>query len=147
MKRRVARHAKQTTTMKFEGHSELSLTTVVIEDDEKVRTALASMINRSADIHCVREFGCAEDALEYFQEHSVNVAVVDINLPGLSGIECVRRLKHPMPTIQFLMVTVYEDADHIFEALEAGATGYTDRHQVFGKSQGLKLSDLMGWNI
>jgi DNA-binding NarL/FixJ family response regulator len=70
------------------------------------------------------QYGDAESALARLPVEQPAVVVVDINLPGMSGIECVRRLKPLLPKTQFVMVTVYEDADHIFNALAAGASGY-----------------------
>src|SRR5882672_2515478 len=65
-----------------------------------------------------------DDALAGLPKENPTVVLTDINLPGLNGIECVRRLKSVLPGTQFVMLTVYEDADHIFHALAAGATGY-----------------------
>jgi DNA-binding NarL/FixJ family response regulator len=69
-------------------------------------------------------YGSAESALASLPREAPNILLVDINLPGLNGIECVRRLKPLMPETQFLMLTVYADTDHIFNALAAGASGY-----------------------
>ena len=70
------------------------------------------------------EHGSAESALAALPAAKPEVVLMDINLPGLNGIECVRQLKPLLPDTQFLMLTVYEDADHIFNALMVGATGY-----------------------
>lgn len=96
----------------------------VVEDDPAVRRILCEWINQSPDFSCIYESGDAESALQGLGGAGPEVALVDINLPGASGIECVRRLKPKLPDTQFVMLTVYEDSDHIFAALSAGATGY-----------------------
>jgi DNA-binding NarL/FixJ family response regulator len=96
----------------------------MIEDDAPNREIWVDWINRSPDFKCVAQFGSVEAALPKIPELQPRIVLSDINLPGLSGIEGVRRLKPQLPNTQFVMLTVYEDADHIFEALAAGATGY-----------------------
>lgn len=96
----------------------------IVEDDEAVRTILSDWIRQEDGFVCVNQFGSTEAAQAGLAKPPPDVALVDINLPGLSGIECVRRLKVVLPKTQFVMLTVYEDANHIFEALAAGATGY-----------------------
>jgi DNA-binding NarL/FixJ family response regulator len=96
----------------------------VVEDDASVRGILASWIREADGMTCVGEFGDAETAIEALPSLAPSVALVDINLPGANGIVCVRRLKPLIPPTQFVMLTVYEDADHIFDALAAGAAGY-----------------------
>jgi DNA-binding NarL/FixJ family response regulator len=81
----------------------------VVEDDASVRQLLAEWINQAPGFHCL-------------SQHAI--ALMDINLPDLTGIECVRRLKPVMPETYFVMLTVYEDSNHIFDALAAGAVGY-----------------------
>jgi DNA-binding NarL/FixJ family response regulator len=100
------------------------VTAVVVEDDASVRQILVSWLQEGEGFACVGEFPDAESALAKMPECKPNVALVDINLPGLSGIDCVRDLKPRLPETQFVMLTVYEDSDHIFDALAAGATGY-----------------------
>lgn len=96
----------------------------VVEDDDAVRTILCDWIREADGFACVQQFASAETALASLGADVPDVALVDINLPGLNGIECVRRLKATLPQTQFVMLTVYEDANHIFDALAAGATGY-----------------------
>ena len=102
----------------------MSATVAIIEADAPNREIWAEWVNRSQDFNCVKQFGSVEAALPVLPELQPRIVLSDINLPGLSGIEGVRRLKPLMPNTQFVMLTVYEDADHIFEALAAGATGY-----------------------
>lgn len=97
---------------------------MVVEDDPSVRGILTTWLNEATDFTCVGVFPDVESALPQVGRIKPDVAIVDINLPGLSGIECVRQLKPQVPHTQFVMLTVYEDSNHIFDALSAGATGY-----------------------
>ncbi|MFO1478114.1 MAG: response regulator transcription factor [Verrucomicrobiota bacterium] len=96
----------------------------IVEDDAPAREIFADWIRRAGDFRCVSQFGNAEAALAKLPADKPSVVLMDINLPGMNGIECVRRLKPLLPETQFVMITVYEDADNIFNALTAGATGY-----------------------
>jgi DNA-binding NarL/FixJ family response regulator len=96
----------------------------VVEDDPQARELIAGWINRSQDFCCVSDHCSAEDALRLLPEAKPEIVLMDINLPGMNGVECVRQLKPRLPEAQFVMVTIYEDSDHIFHALQAGATGY-----------------------
>jgi DNA-binding NarL/FixJ family response regulator len=96
----------------------------IIEDDGAAREILSDWIRRAPGFRLVGQYGDAESAILGLASDKPEVALMDINLPGMSGIECVRRLKPVLPGTQFVMVTVYEDADHIFNALAAGASGY-----------------------
>jgi len=96
----------------------------IIEDDVQTRSIFAEWLRRAAGFECVSEHGTAESALEKLPAEKPDVVLTDINLPGMSGLEAVRRLKTALPDTQFVMLTVYEDADHIYNALTAGASGY-----------------------
>jgi len=102
----------------------LSVPVSIIEDDPSIRRILAGWINRAEGFHCHTVHNTAESALAELPAAGAAIVLVDINLPGQTGIECVRRLKPTMPDTQFVMLTVYEDAAHIFDALKAGASGY-----------------------
>jgi DNA-binding NarL/FixJ family response regulator len=102
----------------------MSVTVAIIEDDAPNREIWAEWVDRSPDFKCIAQFGSVEAALPRLPELQPRIVLSDINLPGLSGIEGVRRLKPLLANTQFVILTVYEDADHIFEALAAGATGY-----------------------
>jgi len=102
----------------------VSVAVSIIEDDVPAREILAGWIRRGDGFRCVSEHGSAESALAELPKEKPNVVLVDINLPGMNGIECVRRLKLILPETQFVIVTVYEDANHIFNALAVGASGY-----------------------
>ena len=96
----------------------------IVEDDALAREILAELLEGTPGFKCVGQHGTVEHALESLPAEKPSVILMDINLPGMSGIEGVRRLKPLLPETQFLMLTVYEDADHVFDALAAGATGY-----------------------
>src|SRR3569833_1646765 len=97
---------------------------VVVEDDPSVRKILCDWLSQAEGFVCLGNYGAGESAFAAIPQSRANVVLIDINLPGISGIECVRRLKPDFPQIQFVMLTVYEDANNIFAALEGGATGY-----------------------
>jgi DNA-binding NarL/FixJ family response regulator len=96
----------------------------LVEDDARARRIVADWLDQAEDLELISQFPDAEGALASLLQQHPDVVLVDINLPGQSGIECVRQLKPQLPATQFVMVTVYEDADLIFEALSAGASGY-----------------------
>jgi DNA-binding NarL/FixJ family response regulator len=102
----------------------MPITVSIVEDNEQVRGTLARVIGRAEGFRCVSHYGTAEAALEGLPKDAPEVVLMDINLPGINGVECVRRLKPRLPAIQVLMLTVYEDTDTIFNALAAGASGY-----------------------
>jgi DNA-binding NarL/FixJ family response regulator len=97
---------------------------VVVEDDRGLRRQLTQILNEAPNIQLVGVYGSAEEALGNIQEVSPDVVLMDIRLPGMSGIQCVARLKEVMPNVQILIVTVYEDSERIFRALRSGASGY-----------------------
>jgi DNA-binding NarL/FixJ family response regulator len=96
----------------------------IVEDSDKFRGTLARVLNRSEGFRCVSQYPNAEDALKALPQDKPDVVLMDINLPGMNGVECVRQLKQLLPGIQVMMLTVYEDTENIFNALAAGATGY-----------------------
>jgi DNA-binding NarL/FixJ family response regulator len=96
----------------------------IVEDDEPTRRILADVINSAPDLVLVSHYAGSVAAIESLTRDRPEVVLMDINMPELNGVECVRRLKPRLPETQFLILTVYEDADHIFAALAAGATGY-----------------------
>lgn len=96
----------------------------LIEDDARLRQLFVRWLQHEPGFQILNQYADAESALIGLPKDQPEVALVDINLPGQSGIDCVRQLKPLLPATQFGMVTVYEDADKIFQALAAGATGY-----------------------
>jgi DNA-binding NarL/FixJ family response regulator len=99
-------------------------TVALVEDSAPMRRNLERMLRRATGVHCVCACATAEEALEQIPRLKPDVVLMDINLPGASGIECTARLKLQMPAMQVIMLTVYEDTASIFSALKAGACGY-----------------------
>ena len=104
--------------------SPLSIAVAIVEDDVPAREILAGWIRNANGFRLAGEYDDAETAISRLPIEKPSVVLFDINLPGMNGIECVRKLKPRLPDTQFVMVTVYEDANHIFNALSAGASGY-----------------------
>jgi len=102
----------------------MAISVAVVEDDERVRKSLAGMIRRAPDCVCAGEYACGEEALPGILAMKPSVVVMDINLPGMSGVECARHIAEYNPPPQIIMLTVYQDTDTIYEALSAGASGY-----------------------
>jgi len=96
----------------------------IIEDILDIQQGLRSVIESDERLVWVRSFETAEEAIEHIPKLKPDVVITDINLPGKNGIECVSELKNIDSEIQFIMFTIYEDNDQVFEALKAGATGY-----------------------
>jgi DNA-binding NarL/FixJ family response regulator len=96
----------------------------VVEDDARVRGSFSRLVDRADGFSCVSQHSSAEEALDELPLVRPDVVLMDINLPGINGVECVRKLKSLLPSSQVVMLTVYEDTDLIFGALAAGATGY-----------------------
>ncbi len=97
---------------------------VIVEDDNGLRESLAIVINGSTGLQCIRTCSNAEVALKEIPLDWPDVVLMDINLPQMSGIECVIKLKAQRPELQVIMLTVYVDSDVVFKALKAGASGY-----------------------
>jgi len=102
----------------------MNIAVSIVEDNAQVRASLAKLIDGTPGFCCVSRHGDAESALLEIPKIQPEVMLMDINLPGLNGVECVRRLKPQLPATQFIMLTVYQNTEHIFNALAAGATGY-----------------------
>ena len=96
----------------------------IVEDNDKLRGTLAKVIGRAEGFRFATDYGSAEDALADLPQIKPDVVLMDINLPGINGVECVRKLKQILPQTQVMMLTVYEDTENIFNALAAGANGY-----------------------
>jgi DNA-binding NarL/FixJ family response regulator len=100
------------------------ITVSIVEDNDQLRGTLARVLGRAEGFQCLGQYPSAEAALEALPQERPNVVLMDINLPGMNGVECVRRLKELLPETQVVMLTVYEDTENIFNALAAGAAGY-----------------------
>ena len=96
----------------------------IVEDDQGLREEITHILKKSPGVECVGGYDSAEKALKGLPAVHPDVVLMDINLPGMSGIECVAKLKEIMPKVQIIIVTVYEDSDRIFRALRSGASGY-----------------------
>jgi len=99
-------------------------TVAIVEDNNDFRDSLASYLAKAPDYHCVHACSTAEEALQKIPRLLPDVVLMDINLPKMSGVDCTRRLKDLCPSVQILILTVYEDNERIFGALKAGASGY-----------------------
>lgn len=102
----------------------MPVTVSIVEDDRETREALAARVNHASALLCLNTYANAELALRGIPAEKPDVALVDINLPGMSGIECVARLQVLVPNLEVLMITTYEEAELIFNSLRAGAKGY-----------------------
>ncbi|MCU0369941.1 MAG: response regulator transcription factor [Bacteroidales bacterium] len=96
----------------------------VIEDDRTIREGLQMLISGSHGFSCIAAFASAEEALEGWPSPPPDVALMDINLPGMNGIDCLVSLKARDSSVQFIMLTIFEASDAIFKSLTAGASGY-----------------------
>jgi len=100
------------------------ITVSVVEDHAGTRDGLLALFSESSGVRCLNAYASAEEAMRGIPAETPDVALVDINLPGMSGIECVAELKAKLPRLLVLMLTRYETSDLIFKALRAGANGY-----------------------
>jgi DNA-binding NarL/FixJ family response regulator len=100
------------------------ITVSIVEDLEEIRNGLAAIINMTEGFKVLQTFATAEDMLAELETSNPDIVIMDIQLPGMNGIECIKQVREKKPAIQFMMFTIYENSDHVFQALEAGATGY-----------------------
>ena len=96
----------------------------IVEDDKGIRQSLEWLLESSPEFSCVAAWGSAEEAWTLLPKAAPQVVLMDINLPARSGIECTVRLKELLPSVQVVMITVYDDSEKVFNALRAGASGY-----------------------
>ena len=102
----------------------MSISIAIVEDLDVIRNGLKDFISLSTDFLVVGSFKTGEEALQQLPDIRPDIVIMDINLPGMNGIECIRQVKDRSPSTQFMMFTVYENDDKVFEALKAGASGY-----------------------
>jgi DNA-binding NarL/FixJ family response regulator len=103
---------------------DMSISLMIIEDLDEVREGLYECISMSTEFKILESCKTAEEALYEIPKHRPDIVIMDINLPGMNGIECIRQLKTKHLPTQYMMFTVYEDDEKVFTALKAGATGY-----------------------
>lgn len=106
----------------------------IVEDTDDIREGLKVLINGSDGYRCIADYSSAEAALRELADKKPDVVLMDINLPGKSGIECTRELKARIPSLPIMMLTIFENDEQIFESLKAGASGY-----LLKKTQPAKL--------
>jgi len=102
----------------------MSISIAIVEDLDVIRNGLKDFISLSTDFLIVGSFKTGEEALQKLPDIKPDIVIMDINLPGMNGIECIRQVKDKSPITQFMMFTVYENDEKVFEALKAGASGY-----------------------
>lgn len=102
----------------------MAISVAIVEDLEEIRDALRSYMDIDNDLKLTGSFSNAEEAAKKLPVLQPDLVIMDINLPGMTGIECIRQIKPECPSTQFMMFTVYEDDEKVFEALKAGANGY-----------------------
>ena len=96
----------------------------IVEDDAEIRAGLSQRIEGNSSFRLTGSYGDGESVIRELPKHPPQVVLMDINLPGIDGVECVRQLKASLPDTQFIMLTVYDDGSRIFQSLIAGASGY-----------------------
>lgn len=99
----------------------------VVEDDKLIRESLVEMINEADGFSCIGNYSDCESALKVIDKNKPDVMLMDIELPGISGIEGVKKIKEIYPKIDIIMLTIHEDLSLVFKALSAGASGYLDK--------------------
>ena len=96
----------------------------IVEDNKTLREGFETLINRTPEMQCICACGTVGDAVKQIPAAEPDVVLMDIQLPDGTGIDCTARIKEQLPNVQIIVVTVYADADWIFQALQAGASGY-----------------------
>ncbi|MDR2848957.1 MAG: response regulator transcription factor [Verrucomicrobiota bacterium] len=102
----------------------MAIHVIIVEDDNRLRSGLVEIVNSDPQCACVGAYGSGEEAVLKAPALKPQVAIMDINLPGMDGIECVRQIAERLPALQIVMLTVYQDTNNLFRALAAGAHGY-----------------------
>jgi DNA-binding NarL/FixJ family response regulator len=102
----------------------MNVTVGIVEDDPVLRRSLARLVGDTKGMQCLVACGSGEEALQKLPAAKPDVVLMDLNLPQMPGTECIRKLKEVLPATQVIVLTVYEDSEHIFQALKSGASGY-----------------------
>jgi DNA-binding NarL/FixJ family response regulator len=102
----------------------MGITVGIVEDDPELRAAFSTLVAGGEGMTLVGSYPSGEDALTALPAHLPDAVLMDINLPGMNGIECARRLKQVAPAVHVVMLTTFDDSERVFESLKAGAAGY-----------------------
>lgn len=97
---------------------------LVVDDHPIMRIGIATLVASSAEMVCVAQAGSGEEALQLYSEHKPDITLMDLRLPGISGVETIRRIRKIAPAARFIVLTTYEGDEDIHQAMEAGASGY-----------------------
>jgi len=111
----------------------MSIKVCIVEDLKEVRDGMTSLLTLDERFEVLANFDDAEKATEELPAWQPDIVIMDINLPGMNGIECIKQVKDHCPNTQFIMFTIYEDDEKVFEALNAGASGYLLKKTALGK--------------
>ncbi|MDE3056601.1 MAG: response regulator transcription factor [Bacteroidota bacterium] len=111
----------------------MTIKVAIVEDVQEIRESFVSLINRARGVRCIVSYGTAEEALRGLSDVHVDVVLMDIELPGMSGIDCVRALKVKQPALECMMLTMFENEERVFQSLAAGASGYIVKRAASGK--------------
>ena len=120
-------------SMKADARDSHSTRVVVVEDDPNMRETLKCFLNRISGYRCIGDLRDGETAVKEIPGLKPDLVLMDIGLPGMSGVECVAKLKTLMPALPIIMLTVYDEGDFLFEALKAGANGYLLKRTIGDK--------------
>lgn len=102
----------------------MEINVLIVEDDPEIRDWMQSVLLQADGINCLLAFPDAESCVKLYEKNDPDVVIMDIHLPGMNGIECIKKIKPLKPRVQFIMFTVFEDDENVFESLCAGASGY-----------------------
>ncbi|MDF7826500.1 response regulator transcription factor [Pontiellaceae bacterium B12227] len=111
----------------------LTFSVSIVDDDSDMRDLIQKKLHKSSRYQCIGSYEDPEEALRKIPEENPDIVLMDINMQEVNGIECVRRLKRKLPETHFVMLTVYDDTNHIFQALSAGAIGYLLKRSISEK--------------
>lgn len=111
----------------------MEINILVVEDDPEIRDWLETVLQEAEGLNAICTFPDAESCIRHYLENDPDVVIMDIHLPGINGIECIKKIKPLKPDVQFIMFTIFEDDDNVFDSLCAGATGYILKNTTPGK--------------
>jgi len=130
---------KKSAAMVKSPENKMVIQVSIVDDDERVRSSLAQAVSRFPGCACTGQYGSGEEAVSRMKDQAADVVLMDINMPGMGGIECTRQLKDAHPDTEIIMLTAYQDTDSVFQSLAAGASGYllkrADRDELLAAIQ------------